>query len=138
MTRSSIKPRLLFPAAGKGKKTERPIHEDEEAVTDIEDHVFGNSDVGADVDVPATPLDMATDKHATPKAPRFAPASPPATTRTTRVKPAADPSPVKKAAKPHSPFDGWRRSKRATEPRGHKREADPLPGSDEASKRQRA
>ncbi|KAK7752212.1 hypothetical protein SLS62_005746 [Diatrype stigma] len=140
ITRSSIKPRLLFPRAGKGKAIEHTSNEDEEAATDIEDHVL-NAGADADVASPATPLDLVDEKPGTPKAPRFAPASPPSTSRTTRVSSklsAAESTSMKKPTKARSPFDGWRRSKRAAESHGQKREGSPLSRPDEASKRQRA
>lgn len=140
ITRSSIKPRLLFPSAGKGKAIDSTVHEDEEAATDIEDHVLNAAAESANADSPATPLEMVDDKPDTPKAPRFAPASPPNTSRTTRVgnKLSAESTPMKKPTKARSPFDGWRRSKRAAEPHGQKREGSPLSRPNEASKRQRA
>ncbi|RYP20144.1 hypothetical protein DL767_009510 [Monosporascus sp. MG133] len=139
ITRSSIKPRLLFPPAGKGEEVDDTVNEDEEAATDIEDPA-SNDTGAADTDIPATPLDLVDQQPDTPKAPRFAPASPPSTSRTTRFgsKLEADATPMKKSTKARSPFDGWRRSKRTTETHGQKRAGDPLDGSDEASKRQRA
>ncbi|RYP50411.1 hypothetical protein DL768_004086 [Monosporascus sp. mg162] len=139
ITRSSIKPRLLFPPAGKDREVGDTVNEDEEAATDIEDPASNDADA-ADTDIPATPLGLVDEQADTPKAPRFAPASPPSTSRTTRFgsKLEADATPMKKPTKARSPFDGWRRSKRTAETHGQKRAADPLDGSDEASKRQRA
>ena len=138
MTRSSIKPRLLFPSAGKGKEVDKPIDEDEEAATDIEDGVQQDTETSG-ADVPVTPLELVDEKAATPKAPRFAPVSPPATARTTRVsnKLEAAKTPAKKAVKSRSPFDGWRRSKRTAEPQGQKREGESIARPNETSKRQR-
>ncbi|KAI0002612.1 hypothetical protein F4779DRAFT_129272 [Xylariaceae sp. FL0662B] len=140
MTRSSIKPRLLFPPQQKkGKAIADVATEDEEAVTDIEDHVTRGAGED-DVEAPATPVGMVNTKVDTPEAPRFAPASPPTTARATRTgnKLHADDSPMKRPAKPRSPFDGWRRSKSRAGPTGQKRQGEALPRSDEASKRQRA
>ncbi|RYP60423.1 hypothetical protein DL769_008126 [Monosporascus sp. CRB-8-3] len=139
ITRSSIKPRLLFPPAGKGKEADDTVNEDEEAATDIEDPASNDADA-ADTDIPATPLDLVDEQPDTPKAPRFAPASPPSTSRTTRFgsKLEVDTTPMKKPTKARSPFDGWRRSKRTAETHGQKRAGDTLDRSDETSKRQRA
>ncbi|KAI5866372.1 hypothetical protein GGS23DRAFT_556798 [Durotheca rogersii] len=141
-TRSSIKPRLLFPSKQKGKETVKTTPEDEEAETDIEDRAPANIQ-DEETDTPVTPTGRNSAKPGTPEAPRFAPASPPTTTRTTRSgdKARVEESPVKKAAaaaKPRSPFDGWRRSKSRAASRSLKREGEALPGSNEASKRQRA
>lgn len=86
--------------------------DEEEAVTDIEEHS------------PLTPMDHISDMVFTPKAPRFAPASPPTTARVTRSKdvligsPPAEqtsddelaPSLARRGGKV-SPFDGWKRTK---------------------------
>ncbi|KAI1373567.1 hypothetical protein F4677DRAFT_219235 [Hypoxylon crocopeplum] len=136
LTRSSVKPRLLFPTVQKGKAAAKS--EDEEAATDIEDHVLGDAE-DDQMEVPATPTSKVHDKPDTPVAPRFAPASPPSTVRATRTSSKLDAggSPVKQH-KPRSPFDGWRRSKSRAMPHGQKREGDSLAGTDEVSKRQRA
>ena len=135
-TRSSIKPRLLFPT---GNAEESHIDEsqimedDEEAVTDIEDHVLA----GLEADKPETPMDRIDKEPGTPEAPRFAPAPPPTTARTTRhgSKKAADATPKARPAK-RSPFDSWRRVKGGAPATGHKRSGDDL--SAEAPKRTRA
>lgn len=75
LTRSSIKPRLLFPSPQQVKAKEKIAHlseDDEEAVTDIEEHGV------------STPAEDAI--ISTPKATKFAPASPPTTVRATRSK----------------------------------------------------
>ncbi|KAL7622522.1 hypothetical protein AAE478_008029 [Parahypoxylon ruwenzoriense] len=138
LTRSSVKPRLLFPSKQKGKETSTAVVEDEEADTEIEDHVL--NDVDDQVETPATPIAKVAKKPDTPEAPRFAPASPPTTVRATRSgdKPRAEDSPMKKPVKPRSPFDGWRRSKSRAGSRTLKREGEALPRSNESSKRQRA
>ena len=124
VTRSTVKPRLLFPV----KKQEEPkdLHEDEdeEAVTDIEDHVLEGM---KEDKMPTTPMDMVEERQTTPEAPRFAPASPPTTARTTRFgsKPSADVTPMKKGPRgKHSPFDGWRVTKGTSQSQGQKRAGD--------------
>ncbi|KAI6082095.1 hypothetical protein F4821DRAFT_14143 [Hypoxylon rubiginosum] len=140
VTRSSIKPRLLFPP----KKDKQPANtaaeydEDEEAATDIEEHVLG--DVEEDqMEEPVTPRKTVAEKPSTPVAPKFALSSPPTTVRTTRTTSRVhlDDTPIK-PPKSHSPFDGWRRSKSRTGPHGQKREGEALTRPHEASKRQRA
>ncbi|KAK6850801.1 hypothetical protein PG987_000435 [Apiospora arundinis] len=134
VTRSSVQPRLLFPSKAKGKEIVEHNTEDEEAATDIEDHVvFETKDSKEAVETPA-------DKPApgTPTAPRFAPASPPSTARTTRMSKRLEASdtPMRRPAKGPSPFDAWRRSKSHAGTHGQKREADsPANG---VAKRQRA
>ena len=84
MTRSSIKPRLLFPSSQQIRAKERKSQlseDDEEAITDIEEH---------EVSTPAEEQHVV----ATPKAPKFAPASPPTTGRATRSKDVEMKSPV--------------------------------------------
>ncbi|TRX95605.1 hypothetical protein FHL15_003563 [Xylaria flabelliformis] len=138
MTRSSIKPRLLFPPKPKGKQPATITAEDEEAVTDIEDNVFDHN-TQDETEIPATPIQFTKGKVETPEAPRFAPASPPSTGRATRSadKLRVSDTPVPRAKIP-SPFDGWRRSKRHTGPQGSKREGDFLVKSPASTKRQRA
>ncbi|KAK3316357.1 hypothetical protein B0H66DRAFT_534611 [Apodospora peruviana] len=129
-TRATVKPRLLFPTKVKQPKD---VDEDEEAVTDIEDHVLE----GVKEHDPITPMDLVEEERAsTPEAPRFAPASPPTTDRTTRfgANKGGDASPVKPKPAPRgkrSPFDGWRRVKgsASSESSGHKRAGDALPTS---------
>ncbi|KAE8440532.1 hypothetical protein EG329_007259 [Mollisiaceae sp. DMI_Dod_QoI] len=126
LTRSAIKPRLLFPASQQAQATEPQSHntEDEEADTDIEerDEVF-------------TPTTQAYDITATPKAPKFAPFTPPTTVRATRSKkvdmssspagPASDDemamdvatSPMLRASRVSgrvSPFNDWSRGRSTT------------------------
>ncbi|KAI0483531.1 hypothetical protein F4859DRAFT_473171 [Xylaria cf. heliscus] len=139
MTRSSIKPRLLFPPKPKGKQPATVTFEDEEAVTDIEDNVLDHNAQDVEVEMPATPVQFTKGKVETPEAPRFAPASPPSTGRATRSadKLRGNDTPMGVAKVP-SPFDGWRRSKRQAAPQGSKREGDFLVKSPASSKRQRA
>jgi hypothetical protein len=124
LTRSSIKPRLLFPTPQqiKAKETRSQVTEDEEeAVTDIED--------------PSTPMDH-DEMVTTPKASRFAPASPPTTARVTRSKDVIMSSPAGPASDDEvapplaprggklSPFDGWSQTKSIGS--GKKRSGEPL------------
>lgn len=124
-TRSSIKPRLLFPT-DKSDESTKELDEDEEAATDIEDHVLA----GLEASKPETPEDMIDEAPSTPRAPRYAPASPPATARTTRsvAKKAAELTPKPKPPAKRSPFDSWRRVKGSTtQTTGQKRSGDELP-----------
>lgn len=144
VTRSAIKPRLLFARERKAKEAVVEHNtEDEEAATDIEEHALpsividsGEKTVETTVETPAEEQDTPD----TPTAPRFAPASPPSTTRTTRTtkKLEGSASPLKKPTKSRSsPFDSWRRSKSHAGSRGQKREAESQPVTS-APKRQRA
>lgn len=76
LTRSSIKPRLLFPVGQKHKIRDSLSHdtEDEEADTDIENPL------------PTTPKSFFKSETMTPKASIFVPVSPPTTTRASRSK----------------------------------------------------
>jgi hypothetical protein len=111
LTRSSIRPRLLFPP-----KRGPVVHADEdeeEAVTDIEEGNLVQSDNHDKIEQPRTPV---PEKAApTPKAPKYAPVSPPSTARATRsgLKTVEESTPMKPThAKKRSPFDGWPRTKR--------------------------
>ncbi|KAI0888193.1 uncharacterized protein GGS22DRAFT_94417 [Annulohypoxylon maeteangense] len=136
-TRSSLKPRLLFPT--KGKATTKASTDDEEAVTDIEDHVLlGAEDESAEVPEPETPTTTVVEKSVTPVTAKFTPVSPPSTARATRASTRMQAvGSSAKQSKPRNPFDGWRRSKSRASTQGQKREGEPLEGQDEASKRQR-
>jgi hypothetical protein len=135
VTRSSIKPRLLFPSLNRGKKEVRGNTEDEEATTDVEVQDEPESDGIGGEQVAETPAeDMSLPP--TPAAPRFAPASPPTTARVTRSKKALDDTPIQYAGKAPSPFDAWRRSKSASARPDQKRSAAPAPAS-RGTKRQR-
>lgn len=133
LTRSAIKPRLLFPTA-KAKVPEMSI-EDEEALTDIEDHVLAG--INAE-DEPVTPAEPVGKTPGTPEAPKFAPASPPTTVRTTRVTKKTLDAP-KPRATGRSPFDSWKRTKGSSssaDSTSHKRPGDDLSAG--PSKRTRA
>ncbi|KAG4429488.1 hypothetical protein IFR05_015026 [Cadophora sp. M221] len=139
LTRSSIKPRLLFPTAEQSRAREARSHntEDEEADTDIEEPMHGVS----------TPFDQTDEFAATPKAPRFGPVTPPTTTRATRSKkvevysspagPISDDEPAstspthrnhRTSSTKVSPFDQWQRVKpaKASPAKGKKREGEVL------------
>lgn len=134
LTRSSIKPRLLFPP--KPKEAKVP-DSDEEAPTDIEDHVLEtlqaekekvHEDDNEEIIEPEKPVEEAKEealaapelptedkpRESTPETTPLAPASPPATARTTRAgsKKAAEDTPKKGKPKTRkSPFDAFRRTK---------------------------
>lgn len=137
-SRFTVQPRLLFPSA-KGSNENELIRSDEEAETDIDEQQT-KKQTPQNIEAVETPAEAIEEKVDTPKAPRFAPASPPSTSRTTRSKKivADEPTPIKikgKRGGPRSPFDGWRRTK--TNPgssgHGHKRPGEELGGA--ASKR---
>lgn len=96
LTRSSVQPRLLFP-------TPKMTEEDEEALTDVEDMNIAEP-------APQTPRKPRSLSTKTPEAPRFAPASPPDTRRTTRSANKLSETPMKAAGR-KSPFDSWPRTK---------------------------
>ena len=124
LTRSSIKPRLLFPTPQQRAERTAAAIADEEAPTDIEDHAM------------TQPEDIVT-----PVKKSFAPATPPPTGHATRssTKKARDttlsPSemdddmmegPAEKRKKV-SPFDGWARTKAgASGEKGRKREGETM------------
>lgn len=114
LTRSSIKPRLLFPTDEQNKakqKRSETTEDEEEAITDIEE--------------PPTPMDIIDAHVTTPKPLKFAPATPPTTARTTRSKKidmdvalgsddeVPSPNHVDSGNEAKlSPFDSWPRTKR--------------------------
>lgn len=103
---------MLFPTTAKASK-ENEIIEDEEAETDIEEQAPQNA-TEQDFETPTEAVEKQVD---TPKAPKFAPTSPPTTSRATRSKKVITDqiTPVKgkgkRAGGSRSPFDGWRRTK---------------------------
>ncbi|EHA56669.1 hypothetical protein MCOR27_004412 [Pyricularia oryzae] len=124
-----LKGRLLFASASAAKSKTSPIFdEDEEAETDIEDHVDSQVENKLDIDdeisaepssstlinnegVLATPKVKVDKKVTTPIVPA-APHSPPATGRLLRSsRRSAEETPAHKPRKPSSPFDGWARVK---------------------------
>lgn len=145
LTRSSIKPRLLFPTAEQSKAREPKSHntDDEEADTDIEDSAVH------------TPFDSKNEVAATPKAPRFGPVSPPTTARTTRSKKidlsvpdepmtddeTAPQSPLLRSSRGSgkiSPFDSWQRVKKTSAAPSSKKRLGEESLRPETSKRSRA
>jgi hypothetical protein len=138
LTRSSLKPRLLFPSAKKTKvQDESTVDEeiivsksDEEAATDIED----NGELITPMAEDDKKLGM------TPSAPRFGAGTPPTTARATRSQKLSPiPSPKGKT-KNAALFSEWRHSKSGTTSgHKHKREVDSLEmeGFGESSKRAR-
>ena len=126
-TRSSIKPRLLFPSTAKADLA------DEEAVTDIE----GQGPAG-DSEMTDMAADTEEEVLVTPTKNTFTPASPPAsgyaTRRSTNKPTAPAPEPVEyllvdtRATKKVSPFDNWQRGKAEAgstgKGKGKKREGD--------------
>jgi len=144
MTRSSIKPRLLFPvpAPAPAAQRESTSIEDEEAETDIEEPIPTKDEMDIEEDEPQTPFDVVDETPGTPVAPKFAPAmqaTPPTTQRTTRhgTKSAEETTPMKPMrGKKLSPFDGWRRIKNGSEGPSSKRSGESL--ASDAPKRTRA
>lgn len=130
-SRFTVQPRLLFPSA-KGSNENELINTDEEAETDIDEQHSKDQTANIDETV-ETPAEAIEEKVDTPKAPKFAPASPPSTSRATRSKKivADEPTPIKMKGKrggPRSPFDGWRRTKTSpgSSAHGHKRAGEEL------------
>ena len=136
LTRSSIKPRLLFPNARQKAERTAPDATDEEALTEIEDPTLADPK-----------------RIVTPVKKSFGPATPPTTghaTRSTTQKLEAEksspdndmaddsvilPYPRKKI----SPFDGWSRTKPGTSAhRGKKRDAEHIEIGEENAKRVRS
>ncbi|KAK7448682.1 hypothetical protein CaCOL14_012851 [Colletotrichum acutatum] len=130
LTRSAIKPRLLFPVAAKAYATGITL-EEEEAITDIEDHHLEDDDNDEVEEAPETPAEIEEEAPATPKAPKFGQtvATPPSTRRTTRsgLK-AEEASPIKRKTRA-SPFDDWPRVKSRHGSSATKRAGDELEAS---------
>ncbi|TLD11289.1 hypothetical protein PgNI_05637 [Pyricularia grisea] len=131
-----LKGRLLFASASAAKpKSSSIVDEDEEAETDIEDHIDSQVENNLDIDDEisaeqssstiisnegglATPKVKVDKKVTTPIAPG-APHSPPATGRLLRSsRRSTEETPVHKPRKPSSPFDGWARVKGSIDTRG--------------------
>jgi len=166
LTRSSLKPRLLFPTpeqmAVREKKPQ--VTDEEEVMTDLEDP-FST--------VVSTPAKHMNDFAVTPAAPKFAPVSPPTSARAVRshkmdiddsaqgsdpITPTAratrsmrkmdidssapssnpiTPSPSRPRRAKVSPFDGWQRTKTISPRQTQKREGEFLTRSGGDSKRRR-
>ena len=132
LTRSSIKPRLLFPTQKQTREREAANTEDEEATTDIEDHN----------DTPMS--DPEEEQHVTTprKQTVFSPATPPTTGHATRQATKRTPEelvkPIPYKGKKVSPFDGWARTKAGSANgtagggKGRKREAEAMEKADGA------
>lgn len=168
LTRSSLKPRLLFPTPEQiAVREKKHITDDEEVMTDLEDPFSTTV---------STPAKHMNDFAVTPAGPKFAPVSPPTTARAARsnkmeiddsgvptdpVTPTAratrsmkkmeidnsasssnpiTPSPVRSRRAKVSPFDGWQRTKAFSPGQAQKREGDLLTkdGSESAKRRRSA
>lgn len=150
LTRSSIKPRLLFPTpeqtAVREKNSQFTDDDDEEAVTDIEEPLNDAS----------TPIEQDDGFAITPTAPRFAPFSPPSTARATRSGKRVDdggsspltaafeedvdagPAQGRRGGKA-SPFDSWKRTKVTVASQSKKREGETIErAGGEIGKKQRS
>lgn len=120
-TRSTIKPRLLFPSEEQKRAREAAEEADEEAVTDIE------------VPQPKTAI--------TPVKQQFHPTTPPSTGRSKRSSAEhedVNTATVSKVTKKINAFGGWARRKAppVSAPQSRKREAEPMEG--ESAKRTRS
>ena len=129
LTRSSIKPRRLW------NEKSTATQSDEEASTDIEERM----------DV--TPKRLTKKSISTPKAPKYAPYTPPTTARTTRSKDVnmdapidfpftQDSSTTQDDDRKVSPFNNWKRTKNATG-QAKKREGEPITRGTGESKKPR-
>lgn len=127
LTRSTVKPRLLFPR----RQPAEP--EDDEALTDVEDTC-----VAFEPTNPQTPKKVYSTPTKMPGAPKYAPVSPPDTKRTTRStnKLAPDGTLLKSTSGRQSPFDAWPRTKELKSPSASKRHGESLASS--TTKRSRA
>ena len=123
LTRSSIKPRLLFPTAQQIDERAQTTVDDEEAPTDIEDPQDHEMTDPEDEKQIITPV----------KASVFSPPTPPTTGHATRAatkkaaldSPSDPPEPIEailyeRHGKKVSPFDGWVRTKPGTSGAGGK------------------
>ena len=103
LTRSAIKPRLLFPTREQLRQRETTDLDDEEATTDIEGSHNGVV-TDADEEQVTTPVMQTT----------FSPATPPTTVHATRSSTKRAPEStevISYKGKKVSPFDGWSRTK---------------------------
>ncbi|EHL03219.1 hypothetical protein M7I_0733 [Glarea lozoyensis 74030] len=159
LTRSSVVPRLLFATEEQKKEKEARLKaaEEEEADTDIELPIMASSSSRrrtgnrTDALMESTPSEQVDCDITTPKAPRFAPYSPPTTGRATRSQKLelSDPptesdddrptTPTHKltASKRVSPFMGWQRTKGEAATSTKKRQATSLPQSSTGKKARR-
>ncbi|KAL4780211.1 hypothetical protein BJX76DRAFT_338573 [Aspergillus varians] len=118
LTRSSVKPRVLFPSAH-DRAAQEHDDTDEEAATDIEDHVLDDTDVTEELD-PNADIHSQQERPVTPPA-NSAIATPPSPGASVRsLRPRAkreleiEQTPIAPDAKKkkNSPFDGWLRKKK--------------------------
>jgi hypothetical protein len=160
LTRSSVRPRLLFPSARQVKEKEMRLKaaEEEEADTDIELPIVAPSSsrdrTSKHTEAPfmkSTPTGQMDGDIATPKAPRFAPHSPPTTGRATRSQKVdltssptgsdddrpTTPTHNRSASAKISPFMGWQRVKGETATNTKKRQGTSLPRSPTGKKARR-
>ncbi|KAF7115990.1 hypothetical protein CNMCM5793_003823 [Aspergillus hiratsukae] len=117
LTRSSIKPRVLFPSGNDGGHSEHHMSDsDEEAATDIDEHVLHkeleDDDAATDVEMPQRPVTPP------PKSAVATPPSPGATMRSLRPRGKQEgaehtgtPNASETNTKRVSPFAGWLRKK---------------------------
>ncbi|KAI9929144.1 hypothetical protein ASPWEDRAFT_25013 [Aspergillus wentii DTO 134E9] len=119
LTRSSIKPRVLFPSASDRRHQSQHLSDvDEEAATDIEEHLLPKDAEDSEVE-PAPETDMLQRPVTPPLKSEFAtPSSPGATIRSLRPRAKRDaaehestPIASETKKKRASPFDGWLRKK---------------------------
>ncbi|KAF7592497.1 hypothetical protein BBP40_012787 [Aspergillus hancockii] len=138
LTRSSIKPRVLFPTANDRAPASSHVSDvDEEAATDIEDHTLV-PDVAEAVDRPVD-VEMQQRPVTPPNATVDTPPSPGATIRSLRPRTKRDdpeqsrtPTVAETKRKRVSPFDGWLRKKQTPAlagPKAKKRDAAETVGS---------
>ncbi|KAB8229968.1 uncharacterized protein BDW43DRAFT_286973 [Aspergillus alliaceus] len=126
LTRSSIKPRVLFPTANDRAPPSNYVSDiDEEAATDIEDHALV-PDVAETADNPVD-IEMKQRPVTPPPNTLETPPSPGATMRSLRPRAKRDdPEPSRTPTVPEtkrkrvSPFDGWLRKKQTPAPTGSK------------------
>ncbi|KAL6236915.1 hypothetical protein BDW75DRAFT_205648 [Aspergillus navahoensis] len=114
LTRSSIKPRVLFPGARDCLVEEND--EVEEAATDIEDHVLDDAEAAEDLDLIADVHSEQRPVTPPPKSTVSTPPSPGTLTRSSRSRSkreleAGRTPTASEAKKKPSPFDGWLRKK---------------------------
>jgi hypothetical protein len=126
LTRSSIKPRVLFPGANDHGHSEHHMSDsDEEAATDIDEHVLHkeleDDDAATDVEMPQRPVTPP------PKSAVATPPSPGATVRSLRPRGKQEgaehtetPNASETNTKRVSPFAGWLRKKQTPANAGSK------------------
>lgn len=117
LTRSSIKPRLLFPAKQQKRDRTAPTVDDEEAPTDIEDPQDHEMTEPEDEKQITTPVKVANVSPPTP--PTTGHATKAAKKKAALDSPSDPPEPVEavlydQRGKKVSPFSGWARTKAAT------------------------